>query len=134
MNRFFKIALLCLAVVATASAAMAQDEKSSTTPAAGTADADAASASPVSKSTAVYLGGAFGAGLVIFGRWFWHRQDQPRHRREHGSPTRGGRQHSDRHDHCGGPDRRCHVLRANRLHVVQQVVSFVSSSRERGSP
>ena len=70
MNRFFKIALLCLAVVAMASPAMAQDEKSSTTPAAGAADADAAVASPVSKSSAIYLGGAFGAGLVILGAGF----------------------------------------------------------------
>lgn len=46
MNRFFKIALLCLAVVAMASPAMAQE---------------------ASKSSAIYLGGAFGAGLVILG-------------------------------------------------------------------
>lgn len=59
MNRFFKIALLCLAVVATASAAMAQEEKSPTEP--------AASAAAPMKSSAIYLGGAFGAGLVILG-------------------------------------------------------------------
>jgi F-type H+-transporting ATPase subunit c len=46
VNRFFKIALLCLAVVAMASPAMAQE---------------------ASKSSAIYLGGAFGAGLVILG-------------------------------------------------------------------
>ena len=68
MNRFFKIALLCLAVFATASPAMAQDDKSSTTPAAS-ADG-AAAAAPVSKSSAIYLGGAFGAGLVILGAGF----------------------------------------------------------------
>jgi F-type H+-transporting ATPase subunit c len=46
VNRSFKIALLCLAVVSMASPAMAQE---------------------ASKSSAVFLGGAFGAGLVILG-------------------------------------------------------------------
>ncbi len=46
MNRSFKTALLCLAVLSMASPAMAQE---------------------VSKSSAVFLGGAFGAGLVILG-------------------------------------------------------------------
>jgi len=59
VNRFLKIALLCLAVFATASAAMAQDEKSPTAP--------TAAAEVPMKSSAIYLGGAFGAGLVILG-------------------------------------------------------------------
>ncbi len=46
MNRSFKIATLCFAVLSMASPAMAQE---------------------VSKSSAVFLGGAFGAGLVILG-------------------------------------------------------------------
>jgi len=49
VNRFFKIAMLCLAVVLMASPAMAQE---------------------VRKSSAIYLGGAFGAGLVILGAGF----------------------------------------------------------------
>ena len=47
MNRVLKTALLCLAVILLASPAMAQD-----------------------KSSAIYLGGAFGAGLVILGAGF----------------------------------------------------------------
>jgi F-type H+-transporting ATPase subunit c len=46
VNRSFKIAMLCFAVLSMASPAMAQE---------------------VSKSSAVFLGGAFGAGLVILG-------------------------------------------------------------------
>jgi F-type H+-transporting ATPase subunit c len=49
VNRFFKIALLCLTVVLMASPAMAQEG---------------------AKSSAIYLGGAFGAGLVILGAGF----------------------------------------------------------------
>jgi len=61
VNRFFKIALLCLAVVVMGMPVKAQAQE----PGAAAADA-----SPVSKSTAVYLGGAFGAGLVILGAGF----------------------------------------------------------------
>ena len=48
MNRVLKTSLLCLAVFLLASPAMAQEAKSS----------------------AIYLGGAFGAGLVILGAGF----------------------------------------------------------------
>ena len=57
MNRFFKIALLCLAVVLMASPIVAQE-------ASGNPDA-AAAAQPISKGAAILLGGAVGAGLVI---------------------------------------------------------------------
>lgn len=51
MNRFLKIALLCFAMTLVASPAMAQE-----------------TAKEAAKSSAlIYLGGAFGAGLVILG-------------------------------------------------------------------
>ena len=53
MNRFVKIVALCFVVMLVASPAMAQ----------GT---DGAAASTV-KSNLIYLGGAFGAGMVILG-------------------------------------------------------------------
>jgi F-type H+-transporting ATPase subunit c len=68
VNRFFKIALLCLTVIVTASPAMAQDDKSSTTSA--EAGGAGAAAQPISKGSLINLGGAFGAGLVILGAGF----------------------------------------------------------------
>lgn len=56
MNQFFKIAALCFVVMLAASPALAQD-----TPDPGTASQNGFS---------LYLGGAFGAGLVILGAGF----------------------------------------------------------------
>lgn len=50
MIRFVKIAMLCVAVMLVASPAMAQD-----------------GAAPAKAQSLIYLGGAFGAGLVILG-------------------------------------------------------------------
>lgn len=50
MNRFVKIAMLCVAMTLVASPAMAQD-----------------ATTPAKAQSLIYLGGAFGAGLVILG-------------------------------------------------------------------
>lgn len=57
MNRFFKIAAFCFALLLIAAPAMAQ-----------TPPADAgASVATTNHGFSIYLGGAFGAGLVILG-------------------------------------------------------------------
>lgn len=54
MNKFFRIAVLCFVVALLASPALAQPPAAPTGAAAGT-------------GFSIYLGGAFGAGLVIIG-------------------------------------------------------------------
>jgi len=58
VNRFLKCAC-CVCSIRDASAAMAQDEKSPTAPTAGRRSSH--------ESSAIYLGGAFGAGLGDLG-------------------------------------------------------------------
>jgi F-type H+-transporting ATPase subunit c len=58
VNRFFKISLLCLAVVLMAAPLMAQEASKSP---------EAGAAAQPTKGSAILLGGAFGAGLVILG-------------------------------------------------------------------
>ncbi len=63
MNRFLKIALLMLAMFVVAIPAMAQEE-------AAPEAAAAADEGPSRSDFSIYLGGAFGAGLVILGAGF----------------------------------------------------------------
>jgi F-type H+-transporting ATPase subunit c len=66
VNRFFKIALLCLAVVLMTSPMMAQ-EASKSPEAGAAAQPEAGAATQPVKGSTILLGGAFGAGLVILG-------------------------------------------------------------------
>ena len=53
-----------------------------------------------------------------------HRQDRLLRGGEHGAAARSGQQHPDRDGDYGGPDRRGHVLRPDRVHceVVRSLI------------
>ncbi len=106
MNKLVKIGVLMFVILLVAAPAFAQD---------GTP-----SATPVGKgSFSIYLGGAFGAGLVILGAGAGIGKIGSSAVESMSRPAGSGGQHPDGHDHLGRSDRRRHVLRAHRLYVVQ---------------
>jgi len=104
--RFAKIAVLCLMVLSAALPALAQDKAPGAAPA--TTEVAATQHPPIW----VLSGAAVGSGLVILGAGYGIGRIGSVGRREHGPAARGGRQHSDGHDHRGRTGRRRHVLRA----------------------
>ena len=58
MNKMVKLMLLCVALMSVAAPALAQEKP---------AAAPAAVAAPGPERSLIYLGGAFGAGLIVIG-------------------------------------------------------------------